>query len=48
MALGVGIGLLFGFLALVRRATLAANCARWQEEWREVAPLWTRSEGPHC
>jgi hypothetical protein len=42
VALAGGIGLLFGVWALVRRATLAANCARWEDEWREVAPNWTR------
>jgi hypothetical protein len=45
MALGVGIGLLVGLWALIRRATLAANCARWEAEWREVAPRWIRGEG---
>jgi hypothetical protein len=45
MALGVGIGLLVGLWALIRRATLAANCARWESEWREVAPRWIRGEG---
>ena len=42
MALAGGIGLLFGLWALVRRATMVANCARWEDEWREVAPNWTR------
>ena len=42
VALAGGIGLLFGLWALVRRATMAANCARWEDEWREVAPNWTR------
>jgi hypothetical protein len=41
VALAGGIGLLFGLWALVRRATMAANCARWEDEWREVAPNWT-------
>jgi hypothetical protein len=45
MALAVGMGLLFGLFALVRRATLAANCARWEAEWREIAPRWIRGEG---
>lgn len=45
MALAVGIGLLFGLFALVRRATLTANCARWEAEWREIAPRWIRGEG---
>jgi len=41
VALAGGIGLLLGLWALVRRATMAANCARWDDEWREVAPNWT-------
>lgn len=41
VALAGGIGLLFGLWALVRRAAMAANCARWEDEWREVAPNWT-------
>jgi hypothetical protein len=41
VALVGGIGLLFGLWALVRRATMAANCARWEDEWRVVAPNWT-------
>jgi len=41
VALAGGIGLLFGLWALVRRATMTANCARWDDEWREVAPNWT-------
>lgn len=42
VALVGGIGLLIALWALVRRATLAANCARWEDEWRDVAPKWTR------
>ena len=45
LALACGAGLLFGLWALVRRATMAANCARWEDEWREVAPNWTRGSG---
>ena len=45
VALAAGIGLLFGLWALVRRATMAANCARLDEEWREVAPNWTHGDG---
>jgi hypothetical protein len=41
VVLAGGIGLLVGLWALVRRATMAANCARWEDEWREVAPNWT-------
>lgn len=43
MALAGGIGLLFGVWALVRRATMAANCAHWADEWRDVSPNWTDS-----
>jgi hypothetical protein len=42
VALAGGIGLLFVLWALVRRATMAANCAHWEDEWRDVAPNWTR------
>jgi uncharacterized protein (DUF2164 family) len=41
VALAGGIGLLFGLWVVVRRVTMAANCARWEDEWREVAPNWT-------
>ena len=41
----IGVGLLYGLWALLRRATLAANCARRDAEWREVAPVWTRGNG---
>ncbi|MBV9923331.1 MAG: hypothetical protein JOY78_21145 [Pseudonocardia sp.] len=44
MALGGGFLVLVGLWALVRRATLAANCARWEQEWREIAPSWTRGD----
>ena len=40
VALAGGIGLLFGLWVVVRRITMAANCARWEDEWREVAPNW--------
>ena len=41
VAFAGGIGLLFGLWVFVRRVTMAANCARWEDEWREVAPNWT-------
>ena len=41
VALAGGIGLLFGLWVVVRRVTMVANCARWEAEWREVAPNWT-------
>jgi hypothetical protein len=45
MAAAVGIALLSGLWVLVRRAAMAANCAHWDAEWRNVAPLWSRGEG---
>lgn len=45
VAVAVGIALLSGLWVLVRRAAMAANCARWDAEWRDVAPLWSRGEG---
>lgn len=31
--------------AILRRILLAYNCAAWEREWREVAPMWSRGEG---
>ncbi len=50
-AIAAGLVLAFGASALavlwllVRRATLAYNCAQWEREWREVAPVWSNGEG---
>lgn len=44
-ALGLGMTALMGLWSLVRRATLAANYARWEQEWREIAPVWTGGNG---
>jgi hypothetical protein len=30
---------------VLRRVMLAYNCAAWEQEWRAVAPIWTRGEG---
>jgi len=30
---------------ILRRVTLAYNCASWEREWGEVAPIWSRGEG---
>jgi len=45
IALAAGLAVLLGVWALVRRLTMAANCARWEQEWREIGPMWTRGEG---
>ena len=45
LVLGVGSSVLLGLWALVRWATTTANRARWEREWREVAPEWTRGRG---
>ncbi len=44
VTLGVGFAVLVGLWVLVRRLTMAANCSRWEREWREVGPAWTRGE----
>lgn len=49
----IAAGMVFAFGAsvltllwlLVRRATLAYNCAQWEREWREVASTWSKGEG---
>ena len=42
IAAGVSIACLW---EIVRRCTLACNCAAWAREWRAVAPVWSRGEG---
>jgi hypothetical protein len=44
LVLGAGATLLVCVWALVRRVTLACNCARWEREWRAVAPVWIQGE----
>ena len=44
VTLGVGLAVVAGLWMLVLRLTMAANCARWEREWREVGPAWTRGE----
>jgi hypothetical protein len=49
LAAAVAIGACLAVLAclweIVRRVVLAHNCAAWEREWREVAPIWSRGEG---
>src|SRR5689334_14079124 len=40
-----GASLLGTLWGLLKWATLTCNCARWEREWREVAPAWSRGEG---
>ena len=40
IALGAGIQRCWAWL-LVRRLTMAANCARWEREWAAVGPVWS-------
>jgi hypothetical protein len=30
---------------VLSRVVMAYNCAAWEQEWREVAPLWSRDGG---
>lgn len=45
IVLGAGVSVLVCLWALMRWAILACNCARWEREWRQVSPVWTRGEG---
>jgi hypothetical protein len=40
-----GVSVLACVWEIVRRVTLAHNCAAWEREWREVAPVWSRGAG---
>lgn len=31
--------------AVLKHVLMAYNCAAWEQEWREVAPRWSRGEG---
>ena len=31
--------------AVLGRVLMASNSAAWEQEWRQVAPLWSRGEG---
>ena len=45
MAVVVGTIVLAALWCLLRRITVFYNCAAWEREWREVAAVWSRSEG---
>jgi hypothetical protein len=31
--------------AVLRHVLMAYNCAAWEQEWKAVAPLWSRDGG---
>jgi hypothetical protein len=45
VVIGACLGLLACLWVILRRVTLAYNCAGWEREWREVAPIWSPGEG---
>ena len=45
MTVVVGTVVLAALWCLLRRITVFYNCAAWEREWREVAAVWSRSEG---
>ena len=45
MTVVVGTVVLAALWCLLRRVTVFYNCAAWEREWREVAAVWSRSEG---
>ena len=45
IVIATGLSILVGAWRIVRRVTYAYNCASWEREWREVAPIWSRGEG---
>ena len=40
-----GVTALAVLWAALQRGLMAYNCAAWEQEWREVAALWSRGEG---
>jgi hypothetical protein len=40
-----GVMVLAVVWAVLGRVLMAYNCAAWEQEWRQVAPLWSRGEG---
>jgi hypothetical protein len=45
VVIGACLCLLVFLWVILRRVTLAYNCAGWEREWREVAPIWSPGEG---
>jgi hypothetical protein len=40
-----GVMVLAVLWAILGRVLMAYNSAAWEQEWRQVAPLWSRGEG---
>ena len=40
-----GVMVLAVLWAVLGRVLMAYKCAAWEQEWRQVAPLWSRGEG---
>jgi hypothetical protein len=40
-----GVMVLAVLWAILGRVLMASNSAAWEQEWRQVAPLWSRGEG---
>jgi hypothetical protein len=40
-----GVAALAVLWAVLRHVLMAYNCAAWEQEWRAVAPLWSRDGG---
>ena len=40
-----GVMVLAVVWAVLGRVLMAYRCAAWEQEWRQVAPLWSRGEG---
>lgn len=45
VAITASLALLACLWVVLRRVTLAYNCAAWEREWREVAPIWSSGGG---
>jgi hypothetical protein len=45
MIIVVGVMVQAVVWAVLQRVLMAYNCAGWEREWRQVAPLWSRGEG---
>jgi hypothetical protein len=45
LATVAGVLVLAVVWAVLGRVLMTCNCAAWEQEWRQVAPLWSRGEG---
>jgi len=40
-----GLAALAVLWVVLRHVLVSYNCAAWEREWRDVAPLWSRDGG---